>query len=162
MQYANILLALGGDGGNQVPKFFVTPAEVLILQAIHGDQAVTEVDIIDLGDLPEKTNDQIAFKEELEERTNAQELGRLREEYRFARVDDGNGSQLLVMNSLFPGAGAKAPESFSDIDTIPDEFYKAEDRKVPRKTAKKSTKKADEKKVDEGKDAKTEEPKSFE
>jgi hypothetical protein len=148
MQYAHIMLALGGDGGNQVPKFFVTPAEVLILQAIHGDQSVTEVDILDLDDDRVSKNMTDEQREELEDRTNAQDLARLREDYRFARVDDGNGSQLLVMNSLFPGAGAKAPESFSDIDTIPDEFYKAEDRKVPRKTAKKSTKKADAKSAD--------------
>jgi hypothetical protein len=137
MQYANILLALGGDGGNQVPKFFVTPAEVLILQAIHGNQALTEVDIIDLNDA-HLTAEQI---ETYEDRTNAEELARLREVYRHARVDDGNGSQLLVVSSLFPGAGAKVPESFTDIDSIPDEFYKAEDRKVPGKT-KKSAKKA--------------------
>ena len=140
MQYAHIMLALGGDGGNQVPKFFVTPAEVLVLQAIHGDQAVTEVDILDFDD--DRIKDNVTKEEikNLENRTNAQDLARLREDYRYARVDDGNGSQLLVMNSLFPGAGAKAPENFSELDSIPDEFYKAEERKVPAKTSGKSTK----------------------
>jgi hypothetical protein len=162
MQYANILLALGGDGGNQVPKFFVTPAEILVLQAIHGDQAVTEVDVLDISDEDNKLTDE--QRETYEDRTSAQDIARLREEYRFARVDDGNGSQLLVMNSLFPGAGAKAPESFTDIDTLPDEFYKAEDRKTPRKATKKTTsaKKADDKKSDAKDAEKTEEPKSFE
>jgi hypothetical protein len=154
MQYANILLALGGDSGNQVGKYFVTPAEILVLQAIHGDEAVTDVDIIDL-DAAKLSDEQ---KEEYEDRTNAEDLARLRDQYRAARIDDGNGGQLLVMTSLFPGASAKAPENFADLDTLPDQFYKPEAHKTPRKVAKKSTRKADSK--DDA--AKQDEPKSFE
>lgn len=168
MQYANIMLALGGDSGNQVAKFFVTPAEVLILQAIHGNDAVTEVDILDFSDDRLVKNVSEDDLDAYESRTANEDLARLREEYRHARVDDGNGSQQLVVSGLFPGAGAKAPESFTDLDTLPDEFYKAEERKVPRKAAakaasKKSTtsKKADAKDAEDDK-TETEEKTVFE
>src|ERR1700744_6179410 len=122
MQQANILLALGGDGGNQVPKYAVTPAEIAILQAIHGDQSVTEIEPLD---------DDV-------DRNNREELARLREIYARARVADGNGSSTLVMDALFPGALAKLPENFDDID-IPENAWKATERATARR-ATKSTK----------------------
>lgn len=46
-QRCNALLAIGGDRGNQVPKLGVTPAEILVLQEIHGVDAVSDVEIVE-------------------------------------------------------------------------------------------------------------------
>ena len=100
----------------------VTPAEIAILQAIHGDQSVTEIEPLD---------DDV-------DRNNREELARLREIYARARVADGNGSSTLVMDALFPGALAKLPENFDDID-IPENAWKATERATARR-ATKSTK----------------------
>ena len=43
MQLATCLLSLGGDAGNTVPKYDVTPSEVAVLRVIHGDEAVKEI-----------------------------------------------------------------------------------------------------------------------
>ena len=43
MELANIMLALGGDKNNTVPKYGVTPAEIAVLAAIHGADAVFDV-----------------------------------------------------------------------------------------------------------------------
>ena len=44
MQTLNCLLALGGDRATTVPKYGITPAEVVLLQRIHGDDAVFDVE----------------------------------------------------------------------------------------------------------------------
>jgi hypothetical protein len=41
---AHILVALNGDLGMTVPKRFVTAAEIAVLQTIHGNDAVIEID----------------------------------------------------------------------------------------------------------------------
>ena len=43
LQTANVVLALGGDARNTVPKYAVTAAEVAVLRMIHGDAAVFDV-----------------------------------------------------------------------------------------------------------------------
>lgn len=43
MELANVLLALGGDRDNTVPKERVTAAEIAVLAAIHGSDAVFDV-----------------------------------------------------------------------------------------------------------------------
>ncbi len=48
MELANVLLALGGDRNNTVPKERVTAAEIAVLAAIHGADAV--FDIVPLGE----------------------------------------------------------------------------------------------------------------
>ena len=113
MQTASILLALGGDGTMQVPKFGVTPAEVLLLRAIHGEDAVTEIDI-----------------QEDDDRSSRDEHERLFAEY--AKADPSGSVRSPQLAALFPGVGAKLPEKFSDID-LDDNFYKAQDRKTPEK-----------------------------
>lgn len=45
MQTANITLAIGEDMGNTIPKTAVTPAEVMVLMALHGEAAVFNIDI---------------------------------------------------------------------------------------------------------------------
>lgn len=44
MELANVLLALGGDRNNTVPKERVTPAEIAVLAAIHGNDAVFDIE----------------------------------------------------------------------------------------------------------------------
>lgn len=99
MQSANILLALGGDSGNQVPKFDVTAAEIAVLRAIHGDDAVSEITPTDA--VP-GTRD----------RTNRGELARLKAIYGNARDLEGN----LVVDQLFPGVAARVFENLDELE----------------------------------------------
>jgi hypothetical protein len=110
MQTANILLALGGDTGNTVPKFGVTPAEVAVLQLIHGSEAV--FDIMPGEDV---------------ERTNREELQRLR--FTYGKPEGSN--EPSAVNVLFPGAAARVFESFDELD-LDESFYKAERRVKPK------------------------------
>ena len=121
MEQANILLALGGDARNQVPKYGVTAAEIKILQALHGDDSVTDVEPLD----------DEALGPDDETRTPKEELARLSEIYRDARIDDGNGSRRFMIGQFFPVASA-IPTKLSDLD-IPEEFYKAVEREKPSK-----------------------------
>ena len=59
MELANVLLALGGDRNNTVPKYEVTAAEIAVLAAIHGADAVHDIEPLD------KTRT-VSFKEERE------------------------------------------------------------------------------------------------
>lgn len=113
MQTASILLAIGGDNTMQVPKFGVTPAEVLLLRLIHGEDAVTDIDI----------NGE-------EDRSNRDEQDRLFQAYSKSNPDGTVRSPELA--ALFPGVGAKLPKTFAEID-LDDAFYKAQDRKTPEK-----------------------------
>lgn len=47
MELANVLLALGGDRNNTVPKYRVTPAEIAVLAAIHGGDSVFDIEPLD-------------------------------------------------------------------------------------------------------------------
>lgn len=111
MQTASILLALGGDSTMQVPKFGVTPSEVLLLRAIHGDDAVTDIDI-----------------NGAEERSNREERDRLFGLY--AKPNPNGTFSLPVLDALFPGVSARLPVAFADIE-LDDAFYKAQVRKTP-------------------------------
>lgn len=44
MELANVLLALGGDRNNTVPKERVTAAEIAVLAAVHGNDAVFDIE----------------------------------------------------------------------------------------------------------------------
>jgi len=102
MQSANILLALGGDSGNQVPKFNVTPAEIAVLRAIHGDDAVSEITPVE-GALVDA---------DIEKRSNRGELARLKAIYGNARDLEGN----LVVDQLFPGVAARVFENLDELE----------------------------------------------
>ena len=102
MQTANILLALGGDSGNQVPKFGVTAAEIAVLRAIHGEDAVTNVLPLEAGD----------------NRTNRTELARLRA--RYGAAQDGEGNK--VVGTLFPGAAARVFETIDELE-LPEALF---------------------------------------
>jgi len=118
METANIMLALGGDAGNTVPKYGVTVAEIAVLRLIHGESSVTDVEPV--GEI---------------ERTNRQELERLN--LLFRRPE--GAEQRSPVATLFPGAGARVFTSLDELD-IPEDFYKAETRVVAKKPAKKPAK----------------------
>lgn len=94
MEIANIMLALGGDIGNTVPKSGVTAAEIAVLQAIHGQDAVFDVEIV-------------------EERTikNRVELERLRAVYGNARDRENKA----YIDLLFPGVAARVFETVDEL-----------------------------------------------
>lgn len=122
LEVANIMLALGGDAGNTVPKYRITAAEVAVLRLIHGNESVTDIEPVGH-----------------EERTHRQELTRLTD--RYGRNIEGRTQAPAVMQ-LFPGAAARVFERFEELDDIPAEYYKAETRvsstapDKPRQTAK--------------------------
>jgi hypothetical protein len=106
MQIANVLLSLGGDHGNQIMKHAVTAAEIAVLRAIHGDDAVQEVE--PTGDVT---------------RTHRAERERLLNIYGQAKTDD----QKPIVESMFPGIAARVFEKLHELD-LPDSFFKATGR----------------------------------
>lgn len=110
MQTANVLLALGGKRGETVPKYGVTPAEIAVLQVLHGADAVYEIDI----------------QSDIVQRTDRQEIERLRATY--SRRD---GEKIIspAVETLFPGIGAKVPQSFADLE-LAEELFVVEKRRV--------------------------------
>jgi len=101
MQIANIILALGGDVGNTIPKYSVTVAEIALLQAIHGEDAVTDVEPV--GEISV---------------TNRAERERLREIY--GRATDGNGNKVIEL--VYPGAAARVFERLDELALVPEQF----------------------------------------
>lgn len=130
MQFANIMLALGGDKGTTVPKSEVSASEIAVLQLIHGKDAVFDVEPVELDEDDERAK-----------RTDREEIRRLSEIYGRAKVDTEDGTQVSVITALFPGAGAKAVTDLKDLD-IPEEFYKAKSRVSADDATKSKTSKA--------------------
>lgn len=128
METANIVLAIGGDKGHQVPKYGVTASEIAVLRSIHGDESVTDVEVV--GEVP---------------RTGREERTRLMEAYGHA--EDGNGTKIVV--GLFPGAASRMFDTVAELE-LDEMFLKAErvvkPAKAPKaeKPAKKAGKKSDE------------------
>lgn len=108
MQTANIMLDLGGDAGNQIPKLGVTAAEIAVLIAIHGESAVHDIEPV--GDVPEHEGNRW---------TNRYELDRLRRIYGRAK----NSEDTSHVEVLFPGVAARVFEVLDELN-LPDEFYK--------------------------------------
>ncbi|CAK7259100.1 MULTISPECIES: hypothetical protein [unclassified Shinella] len=117
MQTANVMLAIGGDAKNTVPKYGVTAAEVAVLRYIHGEDAVFDIEV--KGSV---------------ERTHRQEIGRLTEVY---GRQEGERRVSPAVADLYPGAAARVFETFDELE-LPDELYAAAGRKVaaPAKTKK--------------------------
>lgn len=113
MKLANIMLAIGGGRDNTLPKYGVTAGEIAVLRAIHGEDAVfdvepTEADALDDNGAPRK---------------NRQELGRLKALY--GKAQDGNGAS--IVEGLYPGAAARVFEGFDELE-LPDDYFKATGR----------------------------------
>lgn len=106
MQIASVLVAIGGDLGNTIPKHGVTASEIAVLRAIHGEGAVSEIKPI--GDV---------------KRTNSEERNRLLTRYGRAKDSENNS----IVNNLFPGAAARM---FATIDELglPSAFFAAAGR----------------------------------
>lgn len=107
MQLANILLALGGDAGNTVPKSGITPSEIAVLRIIHGEESVKEIEPYGQVD-----------------RTSRQERQRLTDLY--GRNIEGRVTARAV-DMLFPGVAARLYDEFSELE-LPEEFYKPASR----------------------------------
>lgn len=112
MQLANIMLALGGDVGNTIPKYETTPAEVAVLQHIHGNEAVTDIDVL------EKTIP----------RTSRAERERLLTIYGKPMPPRGD-IRCEALEALFPGVAARVFETFDEMDLL-DEHFKAKPKKA--------------------------------
>ena len=122
MEYANLLLALGGDARYQVPKYAVTPAEVAVLRFLHGDDAVTDIDV--RGTLSPGADD-----EKLRARTDRQEIERLRGIYSYT---EGDKTVSRAVSALFgSGIGVTLPKSFADLE-LDDSQFTVRERKVAR------------------------------
>lgn len=117
MELANCILALGGDTQNTVPKFAVTPAEVALLLAIHGDQAISEIEVV--GTV---------------ERRNTEEADRLLAQYP-AKDESGN----LILQQVYPGRQPILHQTFADLQ-LPDEFFAVKSRAVPTEAPAKKAK----------------------
>lgn len=113
MQTANILLMLGGDRDNQIPKYGVTPSEVAVLRLIHGDESVTDIEPI--GEL---------------KRSSKEERQRLTDIY--SRVQPNGVRKAVEVDALFPGAAARVFETFDELD-IDESMFKAETRVSAKK-----------------------------
>ena len=121
MDYVSCLVALGGDIGNTVPKC-IPVSEVPVLQAIHGESAVFDVEPADAP----------AGAEDLDNRS---ELIRLASVYGHAR--DADGDQIL--GQVYPGRGAQVLTSLDQIG-LADEAFKATARATPKVKAKSKAK----------------------
>lgn len=114
LQTADVVLALGGDRRNTVPKYAVTAAEVAVLRYIHGEDAVFDINV----------------HETPAERTHRQEIGRLAQAY---GRQDGERRFSPAVDALFPGAAARVFETFDELD-LPEDFYLATERRVGTQT----------------------------
>lgn len=120
MQTANVLVALGGDRGNSVPKN-VTAPEIAVLLAIHGDDAVYDIEPAE--DI---------------ERSNTAEIGRLRATY--AGLDDDGKPRI---DQVYAGKTPMLHQDLADLE-LPDDAFKATERaKAPAKSKKKAAAKTD-------------------
>lgn len=114
MQFANIMLALGGDRGTTVPKTEVSASEIAVLRLIHGADSVFDVEPVQV-------------EGEKAKRTSREEIRLLTGIYGRARVQTEDGAEASVIAVLFPGAAAQAIKNIDDLD-IPEEFFKAKTR----------------------------------
>lgn len=123
MQTATVLVALAGNRGNTVPKV-VTPAEALVLLAIHGEGSVFDVNPSD---------------EDLD-RDVREEAQRLHLVYRQAKDPEGDS----IVRRIIPNASA-VPSTFdeitfqggADLFGLTESDYVATTRKAPKKATKK-------------------------
>ncbi len=107
-QLANVLVALGGDRRNTVPRYRVTAPEIAVLTAIHGSDAVHEIEALtDFGPLSDRD-----------------EKARLAAEY-TAR----NSENEAWVEVVYPGRAPALHETIGDLE-LPPELFRAE-RKAP-------------------------------
>jgi hypothetical protein len=123
MQLANALLALGGQRGNSVPKYRVTAAEIAVMMAIHGVDAVYDI---------------VPLDEEIE-RSAREEKARLFEIYP-AKDEDGR----FVVEAVYPGNAPVVHQDIADL-ALPEELFATTARLVAPPKGKKAGRKGGEK-----------------
>lgn len=94
MQIGTCIVRLGGDLNNSVFKRNVTPAEILVLQAIHGQESITRVRGTGANKVP-----------------HVEELNRLVLIYGGAK----NNKEESIVAKMWPTFGARLPVNFKDI-----------------------------------------------
>lgn len=103
MQCANLTLRLGGSQLHTVPIVDATPAEILVLQRIHGNDAVVDV-------RPTKT---------LKSPRHAEIYETLATKYDRAASNNAPGEDSKsIMAELFPGAMKKLPTTLKEIGLV--------------------------------------------
>lgn len=123
MDYVNLQVAIGGDHGNTVPKFAVPVSELPVLLAIHGEDSLFDLEVVDAP-------------EDQEELASAEELKRLHQIY--GAVSDGEG--VSILRQVYPGVGAKIVEELEAL-SLPEGVFKVLTRATP-KAAKEAAKEA--------------------
>lgn len=93
-EIAHCFVALGGDIQNTVPKSNVTAAEIAVLQVIHGNDAVRDIEPV--GSI---------------QRSQREERERLRAVYGRARDSEGRS----LVEVLYPGAAARTFEKLDEL-----------------------------------------------
>jgi len=109
MDYCNIMLAVGGNKDHTVPKYNLSVAELALLRLIHGDDSIFDVELV-----------------EQKEINLYDEKNRLLEKYSEARDAEGD----RVAGKLYSGT-SKVFEHIQEL-FLPEEFFKATVRAVPK------------------------------
>lgn len=117
---ADVLVALGGDTRNTVPKTGITTAEIAVLCAIHGSDAVHDIVPCDA----------------VISRSAREERERLLLTYP-ARTAEGDS----VVMTVYPGNPPLMHETLADLG-LPAELYKPTEREKPKATKKAARKMA--------------------
>ena len=100
MQLCNLTLRLGGSMLHTVPVVAATPAEILVLKRIHGDDAVVNI-------RPGKFDKTKRHEDEFE---------RLATKYDRAASASAPGDEAgSIMGQLFPGAIKRLPTTLKEI-----------------------------------------------
>lgn len=120
MELANIILALGGDRQNTVPKYHVTPAEIAVLISIHGNDSV--YDVLPLEDTVDRS-----VREEMDR------LIRL-----YPAKDEDNR---LIVTKVYSGQSPVMHTTIEDLG-LPEESFRTLERVSAKPKAKKPAVKA--------------------
>ena len=118
MELANCFVALGGDEGTLVQKYGVTPAEVAVLEHIHGSGAVTEIQVFGA-----------------EVRRSRDERERLCQIY---GVNNEGQITARAVDALFPGVASRLFETFDELGMDPAAFAEPIVVAAPKKGRKKA------------------------
>lgn len=116
MELANVMVALGGERDNTVPKYRVTPPEIAVLVAIHGDDAVHDIE---------------PLEEEITISTREIMTDLLA---RYPALDDSGNP---VVRNVYPGVSPVLHQTLADLG-LPEELYKATEREKPKAAPKRA------------------------
>ncbi|AUQ95951.1 hypothetical protein PhaeoP66_03209 [Phaeobacter inhibens] len=110
MEKANIWLALNEDMANMVPKSGVTPAEVALLTAIHGENSVRDIDILD-------EDADIAGRQLLQNLS-----------FRYGGAVDSDNTPII--RKVFPTSTSPVPQTFGELGLSDEQFTAASVEKM--------------------------------